>query len=296
MRTRLEIRHLKAIRAISRMGSLHRAAKELGTSQPALSRLIKEAEERLGLKLFERSSSGSQPTECGQIIDEVSRRVLIDMDRLDQFRLDTCWSIKVGCIHRALDFVVPRLLERAAHLSPYLRFELRENDSQTLMDELENGQLDVAVLSPGVRVPLHVDTQPLYVDRNVFVIGQPSRCRLNFPIIAKSLSCHEFIAPAPGTPSRYEFDEYWLEEGIAAPVCRLSSRTYDAIARALPDTSLVAVLPSAVAQEYATKGMVQILQVVRNLPLRPVHVAWNSRTLSSATRDVVDVLLEQVAS
>lgn len=293
MSKNIDLRHLRAIRAIIQTGSLHGAAKEVGTSQPALSRLVNEAEQRLGLDIFERNSKGSRPTDAGCFVDEVARRILTDISRLEQFGRDERWSIKVGCIHRALDYVVPTLISKGTKLSPRLQFELTESDSQSLMDDLEQGKLDVAVLSPGVRVPLHIETQPLYVDRNVFVVGRPTQCELSSPVTARELARHEFVGPVPGTPSRYEFDEYWIENNVEAPVCRFSARTYDAIARSLAGTNLVAILPSATAQEYVTKGFIRMLDVERSLPLRPVHVAWNARTTSVDTRNMVSLLLQQ---
>ena len=294
MKKFLELRHLKAIRAVADAGSLHRAALQLNTSQPALSRLIKEAEDRLGLALVERNSKGSHPTDLGQAVDVVARRILTDIGRLDQLGRDKRWSIKVGCIHRALDAVVPVLLQQSGALPPHVQLELRENDSQTLMNSLEQGLLDVAVLSPGIRVPMHIETQPLYVDQNVFVAGVPTACALEPRMSVPALAGHEFIAPAPGTPSRHEFDEYWVTRGVAPPTCRLAARTYDAIARSLPGSPLIAVLPRGTAAEHAANGFVQILDVEHSMPLRPVHVAWQARGLSPETRQVIALLRAQV--
>ena len=296
MKKTLELRHLKAMRAVSDTGSLHRAASQLNTSQPALSRLIKEAEERLGLSLMERSSKGSHPTALGQAVDVVAKRILTDIGRLDQLSRDMRWSIKVGCIHRALDAVVPVLIQQSGLLPPHLQLELRENDSQALMNSLEQGQLDVAVLSPGIRVPMHIETQPLYVDQNVFVAGIPTACALSPRMSVTALAGHEFIAPAPGTPSRHEFDEYWLARGVSPPACRLAARTYDAIARSLPGTPLIAVLPRGTAAEHVAEGLIQILDVEHSLPLRPVHVAWQAHGMSAETREVVDLLLARVGA
>jgi molybdenum-dependent DNA-binding transcriptional regulator ModE len=59
----LQRRHIQALVAVGDSRSvLHRAARELGMPQPAVSRLLAEAEQILGARLFERSSHGSKPT------------------------------------------------------------------------------------------------------------------------------------------------------------------------------------------------------------------------------------------
>ena len=50
----LTLRHIEVIRAVLRAGTLTSAARQLGASQPGVSRLLRSAENRLGLMLFER--------------------------------------------------------------------------------------------------------------------------------------------------------------------------------------------------------------------------------------------------
>ncbi|WP_026792017.1 LysR family transcriptional regulator [Pleomorphomonas oryzae] len=61
---------LRYIHAIARHGSLGRAAKALGTTQPTVGRRLAAAEARLGVKLFERTLNGLQPTELGAALAE----------------------------------------------------------------------------------------------------------------------------------------------------------------------------------------------------------------------------------
>ena len=58
----LTLRHIEVIRAVLRAGTLTSAARQLAVSQPALSRTLKSAENRLGLLLFERRSGRLHPT------------------------------------------------------------------------------------------------------------------------------------------------------------------------------------------------------------------------------------------
>ena len=62
----IDPRHLEQLAVIVEDGTLHEAAKRLGTSQPALSRMIGNLEIRVGVQLFERSNRPLLPTEIGQ--------------------------------------------------------------------------------------------------------------------------------------------------------------------------------------------------------------------------------------
>ncbi|MDT0447170.1 LysR family transcriptional regulator [Streptomyces johnsoniae] len=72
----LELRHLKAIRAIAETGSLNKAAGLLGVAQPALSTQLKRIERALGGALFLRDRSGARPTPLGELVLERAQVVL----------------------------------------------------------------------------------------------------------------------------------------------------------------------------------------------------------------------------
>lgn len=62
---RIKFRHLLCFLEVARQGSLARAANELAISQPAVSKTLKELEEILASRLFERSKQGVTPTAAG---------------------------------------------------------------------------------------------------------------------------------------------------------------------------------------------------------------------------------------
>ena len=62
----MNINYIRYALEISRCGSINRAAKQLYISQSSLSRGIKELEEEIGIKIFERSSSGISTTHQGE--------------------------------------------------------------------------------------------------------------------------------------------------------------------------------------------------------------------------------------
>jgi len=288
----LELRHLRAVLATAETGSLHRAAGMLDTSQPALSRLLREAEERMGVRLFERSSQGSRATAAGALAGQVARRVAADVRRLHDMARDGRWHLRVGCIPRALDLIVPGVLHRPPGALPdEVEIELREDDSLTLLAALARGELDLAILSLFGEMPPHLLSRKLYRDRNVFVCGVPGPELPEQGSLAPGLLArHPFAAPAPGTPSRLEFDRYWQHHDVPPPACRVAARTYDAIASVLPGTPMLAVMPRQVAQRHAGNGRLRILPATHPLPERPIHVVWPRQALQPVTDQLIELI------
>jgi DNA-binding transcriptional LysR family regulator len=78
----LELRHLRAVRAVADTGSVSKASTLLGISQPALTAQLKRIEKILGGELFERSAQGSRPTALGGFVLSRADALLADMQAL----------------------------------------------------------------------------------------------------------------------------------------------------------------------------------------------------------------------
>ncbi|MFE0024977.1 LysR substrate-binding domain-containing protein [Amycolatopsis sp. NPDC059021] len=78
----LELRHLRAVRAVAEAGSVSRAATLLGVSQPALTAQLKRIERILGGQLFERGSQGTKPTDLGKFVLNRAEALLADLQAL----------------------------------------------------------------------------------------------------------------------------------------------------------------------------------------------------------------------
>lgn len=76
----VELRHLRAFSRVARLRSFSRAAEELLITQPALSRTVAQLEDRLNVRLLERSPRHVEPTETGAEFLVHAERVLAALD------------------------------------------------------------------------------------------------------------------------------------------------------------------------------------------------------------------------
>src|SRR5215470_14437865 len=65
---RLKLQHLKIVMAVAEWGSMQQAAKRLAISQPVVSKTIAELEDVFGVRLFDRSPQGVEPTRYGRAL------------------------------------------------------------------------------------------------------------------------------------------------------------------------------------------------------------------------------------
>ncbi len=81
---RLDVRHYETVTAIIEYGTVTEAATALSISQSALSHRLADAERRLGVKLFDRTSGRRlQPTEAGTVINQAAVRSLAELQRCE---------------------------------------------------------------------------------------------------------------------------------------------------------------------------------------------------------------------
>lgn len=145
----IEIRQLRYAVMTADAQSFTRAAAALNVKQSTLSRRVMDLELRLGVKLFERSTRGAEPTENGRVFLEAARRIVTDVDNLrttaravsygEQGRLAVGYSssLTAGNLRHAFSDYLTRY--------PDVQFDGVEAGPDKLLNCLQSRTIDVAV-------------------------------------------------------------------------------------------------------------------------------------------------------
>lgn len=147
----MELRQLRYFVGIVTAGSFGKAADRLHVAQPALSRQIKALEEDLGVQLLFRTSQGVQVTEAGQKLRELADYLLRSVDNIrtevSHLASEPAGNVVVGLPPSLAYLVTPQLIEACQARYPKLTIRIIEALSVFLIDWLELGRIDVAVLT-----------------------------------------------------------------------------------------------------------------------------------------------------
>ncbi len=145
----MQLRHIEACHAVFQTGAIARAARLLGVSQPAASKLIKHAEQQLGFRLFERIKGRLVPTREAEVLaPEVEKvfRQLEQLRRLGQNLVPHAQGrIRLGCIPSLGLSVVPQAIQQFQRLYPDIQYEVRTQHTAQLIDGLMAQELDIAL-------------------------------------------------------------------------------------------------------------------------------------------------------
>ena len=146
---KITLAQLRAFVAVSREGSFTRAAERLGTSQPAVTTAIKQLEEALGLRLFDRSTKLLSLTKASATFLPGIERILIDLDAtLADFHAaadGTQGSVAVAVLPSVATVVLPGTVKSFSAAFPNTRISLRDDNSSGVCERVLSGEVDLGV-------------------------------------------------------------------------------------------------------------------------------------------------------
>jgi DNA-binding transcriptional LysR family regulator len=146
---RLKLHDVRVLMSVIEAGSMHRAARHLATSQPAVSRAIAELEHALGVRLLERSPKGIRPTPYGEAI--IKRGVAV-FDELRQGVKDieflsdpTSGELRVGCSEYAAGGPVLAVIDRLTRHHPRMVFDVVVGPVLALYRDLTDRKIELVI-------------------------------------------------------------------------------------------------------------------------------------------------------
>jgi DNA-binding transcriptional LysR family regulator len=146
----MDIRTMQYYLAVVREGTISAAAEALHVAQPSLSRQMKDLEEELGVSLFERGNRKITLTEEGMVLrkraEEMVRLMQMTEEEISSIKNHVSGSVRIGAGESISFHYLSRAAASLAEEHPDIRFHITSGDTQDLMDELQNGLIDFAVI------------------------------------------------------------------------------------------------------------------------------------------------------
>jgi LysR family hydrogen peroxide-inducible transcriptional activator len=148
---KFDLRQLECFCAVARLGSFTRAAEELGVAQSSVSEQIAKLEQGLASVLFERLARRIETTPAGEALLPRAQAILQDAAALPQYletvRTDSRGVLRVGVIPTILPYFLAPRLQQFVETFPGIDLHLREAPTAELISQIEDGMIDIAILS-----------------------------------------------------------------------------------------------------------------------------------------------------
>ena len=211
-------RQIEAFRAVMISGGMTTASAALGISQPAVSRLIRDLEDRIGVPLFERRTGGRlRPTTDATTLFNDVERYFISLEQISQsaagLRRRSRGSLKIASLPALYVRLLPKFIGRFLMQRPELHIELVGNSSEAVIDLVSSGRCNIGF----VDLPFeHTRVNRYELARVSAVAVVPlSHALAAKPILEPAdFSAESFISIARSTQLRTRIDAFFMTQAI----------------------------------------------------------------------------------
>lgn len=147
----MNLERLELFLRIVDTGSVSAAGREAHVTQPAVSRSLKLLEADIGGDLFDRKGRGLLLTAAGRALIPYARQLVREAERarlhVQRAARSGCFDLRLGAVDSLGAYVLPRCLAEVRLRHPELKIKLWTNRTQSLLDRVECGALDLAFVT-----------------------------------------------------------------------------------------------------------------------------------------------------
>jgi LysR family transcriptional regulator, hydrogen peroxide-inducible genes activator len=171
----MNLRDLHYLVAVADLRSFIQAADQCCISQPTLSTQIKKMEDSLGVQIFERTNKKVLPTELGEQIIASARRILREVETIKELAVNAqdplAGNFRLGAFPTLATYIFPGLVPLIKESLPRLRLILVEEKTNVLIAQLNQGQLDAALLALPIEDD-YLETRKLFEDEFYLAVSK----------------------------------------------------------------------------------------------------------------------------
>ena len=273
----MNFQQLRSVREAARRGfNLTEVANALFTSQPGVSRQIRELEEELGVDIFERNGKRlTGLTEPGKEVLHIVERLLLEAENLQRagetYSGKTTGTLSIAATHTQTRYVLPRAVQHFRNTFPDVRIALQQSAPEHIAEWVLSGKADIGIATEGLSRFEGLVSFPCYEWHHVIVVPDGHPLLETKRVTLELLARHPLITYDIGFTGRSHIDQAFGAAGIA------------------PDIVLTA-MDSDVIQQYVALGLgvgIVASMAVEDLPANLRSISANDLFAPNVTRVAV---------
>ncbi|PXW28140.1 LysR substrate-binding domain-containing protein [Paraburkholderia caballeronis] len=290
----MELRHLRYFVAVAEHLSFTVASQKVHVTQSTLSHQIRQLEDELGCRLFEREGRRVTMTESGELFLERVRNALREVDDgVSTVRLaaeEMTGIVRIGATHTFNMRIVPRCVSLFLDRHPSVRVDVLEMTGDGIAQALLRGDLDIGVTyKPHDALPLRFE--PLYTEEMVLAVGAGHPFARRRFVRMSELHQQRMVLLPRTFATRAVLDECFAMAN-ATPVVVAEMNAIAPMIELVSTTGIAAI----VSEHASRRDDVRIVPLESPTPMRSPGILWRAReartpaarALASIIRTVCD--------
>ncbi|MBV1868795.1 MAG: LysR family transcriptional regulator [Marinosulfonomonas sp.] len=217
----METQHFRFIRCVARHENISAAARELGITQPALTKILSRVEDLVGSKLFDRGPRGVVPTTAGRMfldqIEPIERSLQNLTKDIHNHNLGLSGTITIAAGQFWLGHILPGIIARLHQIAPGIQINIVTGTRDELLERVKLGTADMMLGRITEDLPDELECEEL-AELRIFIMaraGHPLATQEQ-KVQPEDLAKYPWILPTMDDPTvRYSFEESGLEVPVA---------------------------------------------------------------------------------
>ncbi|WP_280502510.1 LysR family transcriptional regulator [Nocardia farcinica] len=278
----IDVGALRALRSVAELGTLARAADELGFTASAVSQQIKRLEQQIGVPVLAPAGRGVVLTAAGVALVDAAPEVFLALERCAEAARSVAdgaprGTLRVAAFSTAARGLLAPTLTRLAADCPDLRLHITEQDPAQALHSVAAGTADLALVhdADGLPAPvpatltsrhIHTDTGDVVMHRDHPLAAHDR------PLTGDDLLGHSWVTSPPGTVCHQWFRRLFADQTAEPDVRHLIDDFATQLSLVAADRVL-ALIPRLARPPL---GADLIARPLERTPTREVHAAWRS--------------------
>lgn len=286
-------RDIAQLLAVADHGSIRRAAEALGMTQPGLSKNIRQIEDRLGMLVFERSTTGAVATEIGTLLLRRGRQILLDLEAIHRDLRDELLSetgrVRIGSGPIPAPVIASLVIARCQRDHPGIAIEMDIGAPVEQIERLIRGDIDMFIGScDNVTVPISLQTRVIDDLAPVFFVRQGHPLTLQPDLTLPDLTSWKF---AHVRLTRAFLDWFLPALGVADVPSAFQCDDSEMLGEVVETSDLVSFSSARVVQRLQRRYGVVPLDIAGIGYRHRIHCAQPAgRPLSRPAQKVLDLI------
>jgi DNA-binding transcriptional LysR family regulator len=207
----MEDHRLRAFCFVVEMKSFSKAAEAKFMTQSAMSHLIKNLEDEIGVKLLNRSGKTITPTSAGKAFYEHARMILGAYKNMedDVYTLvnKIRGTLSIGASATAATYLLPQVFYDFSRTYPEARLNLSVSNTENVINELHQGKIDLGIVE-GSLTDMRISFEEIADDEIVLIASDDNPLAKQKSITPRDIVSQPFIMPEAGSGTRGIIEEF----------------------------------------------------------------------------------------
>lgn len=212
----MNLRHFQVLRAVWQSGSTTEASRILHVSQPAVSKMLREAEEQLGFRVFDRESGRLKTREQAEGLIAAIERIFLDVEAVhllaSRLRAPQESPVRIAGLTSFTHTLVPLATASFRQRYPDATLEIYSLQAEEVIDRVASGKVDLGVIQSGAD-PSVVETLSTFRTRVVCAMRPDHPLAAQERVEIADLREHAVISYHLNEPSTLRVAEVFREVG-----------------------------------------------------------------------------------